>query len=181
MKVSLRVMWTSSLLFLLLVPYCCGKRHRHHNISIVHESIKKTLSTWNIRPTAVKPIGYEYTEMVGVCDRFVDDNLKKKSVCCTPNDVRHIYNVLIEDRKLIFFDKEGSPRGERTSLPPVVSVSRQVRQNLDMVIEHRNEPMDVRKHCMRYFNGTLHVVGRATVHNVYHACKTYIRNFNFFT
>ena len=93
--------------------------------------------------------------------------------CCTPSDVKHLYNVLIEDRKLVVFVPSLKEKDTRPfKLPPVQSVRYQKKVNHHLQVEYREGPMDIDKHCTRYFNGTLHFPGRSTVHNVYHACKS---------
>lgn len=105
-----------------------------------------------------------------VCGSVAHTRYNLSTICCSPTDTRHIYNVLIEDRKLIFFVKKGSSKPVAV-LPPVMSTKRQSHINFNLPIEYREGPLEPDRHCKRYFNGTLHVPGRSTVHNIYHACK----------
>ncbi len=107
-------------------------------------------------------------------------------VCCTPEDVRHLFNVLFEDQKVVgFTDLVNMKKISDHSLPPVTSVKKQRKENFNLPLESRllnaaseyniltqgkNSP------CKSYFNGTLHVIGASTMHNVYHAGKGFAYN-----
>lgn len=108
-------------------------------------------------------------------------------VCCTPEDVRHLFNVLFEDQKIVgFTDLVNMKKISDHSLPPVTSVKKQRKENFHLPLESRflnavsednflnnkekNSP------CKSYFNGTLHVIGASTMHNVYHAGKIFLKH-----
>ncbi len=123
---------------------------------------------------------FQYSDVQNVCNNVKKDTDRIRVGCCTPSDVRHIYNVMIsQDGKMIIFqnpDSAASSRNNKLHLPPVSSVKQQAKINFNIPTEYRSEKLDISK-CTRYFNGTLHVVGRSTVKNVYHACKRYTFNF----
>lgn len=136
---------------------------------------------------------YKYSEVQGICKHVRDENDRNRVGCCTPSDVRHLYNVMIsKEGNMVIFQNPDAAADTTTStsttstvtssksttirgsnkgqLPAISSVKQQAKINFNMPIEYRSEKMDMRQ-CTKYFNGTLHVIGRSTVKNVYHACK----------
>lgn len=87
--------------------------------------------------------------------------------CCSSKKVKHIYNVLFENNRMVLFsDQPGLlPR----ALPPILSYRMRQEHKYSMPIEVRQEAFDPSKHCKEYFPGTLHVVKRSTAHNIYHS------------
>lgn len=140
--------------------------------SLIREVLDETLSLFRekVIVKASDISGSIFTEIREVCHNIRNTNDYNRVGCCVPNDVKHIYNVLIENKKLIFFRPDSSSPGLGT-LPPVSTVKAQKKHNFNLPIEYRDGPLIPSKHCSRYFNGTLHIAGRSTVHNVYHACK----------
>jgi hypothetical protein len=153
----------------------------HPPTSIDHPFYQIPLSPTNIVDN------YKYSELQGVCKHVKDEVDRTRIGCCTPNDVRHLYNAMIsKDGKMVMFQKPDTASRTSTSsslqsfnaiasskpggsvLPTISSVKQQAKINFNMPIEYRNEHLDISK-CTRYFNGTLHVIGRSTVKNVYHA------------
>lgn len=88
--------------------------------------------------------------------------------CCLPTDVRHLYNVMIRNSKFFVFSNLDSEQSGDINIPPVVSVQMQQKRPFSMGVEIVHEPFPSAK-CSSFFNGTLHVIGRSTAHNVYHA------------
>lgn len=86
--------------------------------------------------------------------------------CCAPIDLRHMYNVQILDNKVIFFNGKDAKRD--IVLPKIKSMKFQRAHFFHMEVEERQKNFDL-KDCKEYFNGTLHVIGRGTVKNVYHS------------
>jgi hypothetical protein len=110
----------------------------------------------------------KYSSMTGVCGDQIDSDTVKRTACCTPSDVKHLYDVLVHNGKFVLFsDKPQSS----VKLPAVTSVKTQQKVNYNVDIEYRNEAFVPLTHCTSYFNGTLHVVGKSTIKNVYHASK----------
>lgn len=65
---------------------------------------------------------------------------------------------------------DGSSRVPPQRLPPIVSLVRRQNRPFNMQVERRISNFADAK-CRSYFNGTLHVMGRLTTQNLYHACK----------
>ena len=111
--------------------------------------------------------------------KLIDDDILR-IVCCTPEDVRHLYNVLFENQKIVgFTDSVNKKKGsDHNLLPSVTSVKKQRKENFNLPLEYRslkatfqddNRIDGKNSPCKSYFNGTLHVIGASTMHNVYHA------------
>lgn len=156
--------------FALLGSVLCKKTFGR--ASLVREVLDETLSVFQEKVVvkASHIAGSAFTEVREVCHNFLNTADYGRVGCCVPNDIKHLYNVMIENRKLIFFRPDSSSPGLGT-LPPVSTVKAQKKHNFNLPIEYRDGPLIPSKHCTRYFNGTLHIPGRSTVHNVYHACK----------
>lgn len=91
-------------------------------------------------------------------------------VCCTPIDVRHLYHVLFEDGKILGLNSGSKGKISKVTLPPVTSVKRQRRDNFNLPIDSKNTDYASNQSiCKTFFDGTLHVIGASTIHNVYHA------------
>jgi hypothetical protein len=95
----------------------------------------------------------------------------QRIACCTPSDVRHLFNALFAGNHLISFD-QGLKSDVPKTLPAVTSVKKQRKENFNIPFEVRRSKDAsnlFQSSCKSYFNGTLHVIGLSTVHNVYHA------------
>lgn len=116
-----------------------------------------------------------------LCYNLPLEDHKQRTGCCQPLDVRHLYNVMIEKGKIILFLGD-SPRTHSSQntrkIPPVMSIRTQSKSYFNMDVEERYGKMP-RDECKAYFDGTLHVLGRSTVKNVYHASKKYILQFQY--
>ena len=88
--------------------------------------------------------------------------------CCQPQDVRVLYNVVVDGGALVYFDDGQSP------LPPLPSIRLVRRHNeapaLFSLTLRRAPRARFAEHCgsSSAYDGTLHVFGRAVTHNVYH-------------
>ena len=96
--------------------------------------------------------------------------------CCQPNYVTYLYDVKIEGGKFLLYhsNSPAEPSKLRVSkhkLPPMTSMMMQIRHEFNMDVEERYSSDGRPTHCSSIFPGTLHVVGRSTVNNVYHASK----------
>ena len=110
------------------------------------------------------------------CDNY-DESIKNRNGCCYPNDAKLLYNVMIEKKRLIvFLPKESSNNNQILSkegelkLPPIKSLQKQATSLFNMEVEVRYEAFPSRL-CKSVYNGTLHVIGRSSANNVYHASK----------
>ena len=99
--------------------------------------------------------------------------------CCKGMSVKYLYNVMLEDGNIVLF--EGRKFNKSTSValravtrvPYVQSVLKRKTYNFDWPIEHRKADFN-RTKCKLFINGTLHVVGRLTTNNLFHASKSLI-------
>ena len=115
-----------------------------------------------------------------ICEPYHFNNMNKNNFtdlisrtgCCSPSDVRHIYNAMIKDEKLVLFKR--SATGKVFTLPPVTSVKKMERDNFNIPIISEDLRKNENLPCKYYFNGTLHVIGKSTIHNVYHAGNSFI-------
>jgi hypothetical protein len=112
------------------------------------------------------------SEIHSMCDRLQfnhehDYDLYRFS-CCAPAEVRHLYNVMIADKKIIYYNKDKIQPNHHLSVPKIKSMRLQQAYYFSMEIEESEQAFQ-RSRCKSYFNGTLHVIGRGTVKNVYHS------------
>lgn len=109
----------------------------------------------------------EYSDVLDVCNMPLNTSLFDRTGCCTPSDVKHLFKVLVSDGKFVLF----SEKPKTVKLPAVTSVKTQQKIHLNVPVTSINDKYSKSKQCLNYFNGTLHIVGRSTVKNVYHASK----------
>jgi hypothetical protein len=93
--------------------------------------------------------------------------------CCSPTDTRHLFNVMIDHGKFIMFTGNKSSSltskdSKHHTLTNIKSVKMRRQHDFKMNLEERSESFPSSK-CKNTFHGTLHVIGRGTTHNVYHA------------
>ncbi len=101
----------------------------------------------------------------------------KRYACCKSTSVKYLYNVMLEDGNVVLF--EGRKYNRNTSLalravkelPPVQSVLKRKTHDFSWPLEHRKADFN-RTKCKMFINGTLHVVGKLTTNNLFHACKS---------
>ena len=118
-------------------------------------------------PLVKKERKSEYSEVLDVCNVPLESSLFDRTGCCTPSDVKHLFKVLVQDNKFVLFSEKPKP----IKLPAVTSVKTQQKIHLNVPVLSINDKFSTSQQCKSYFNGTLHVVGRSTVKNVYHASK----------
>lgn len=110
------------------------------------------------------------------------NDIIKRTGCCSPSDVRHIYNAMIQEGKLILFKRPNNNYNSSNNnnnyndnnnliLPPVTSVKKMEKDNFNIPINEKYLSFNEKIPCKYYFNGTLHIIGKSTIHNVYHAGK----------
>jgi hypothetical protein len=154
-------------IILLLIALVCKISESKNKKEILDEIIRKSVE--NINHEWIVPVEAEngQSKIQKMCDRFVPKRKESnRTACCTPIDTRIVRNVLIHQKELHVFTN--TPVG---GLPTVDSVKQQATLKFGLPVKSRPEAFDINKHCNNYFNGTLHVIGRSTVHNVYHASK----------
>jgi hypothetical protein len=93
--------------------------------------------------------------------------------CCQPKDSRILYNVIAKHGKFLAYLGAAPTKSREFDLPPIKSLHVQVPVTYSMKVEERYSNFE-EKYCKSYFNGTLHVIGRTTAHNIYHIGNHYI-------
>jgi hypothetical protein len=86
------------------------------------------------------------------------------SACCSSNQLYNLYNVKYLGGKFVGYSKSF----QQISLPPIVSIKFQSRSTLKTMVTLSQNPFN----CSKYFDGTLHVIGKKTSHKIYHASKS---------
>jgi hypothetical protein len=115
------------------------------------------------------PISSSKSSYLHMCDRVIQHGHTQdinRFSCCTPVDLRHIYNVQIKDGKVIYFHNSNAKNN--IILPKIKSMKYQKAHFFHMEVDERPTSFNI-NNCKEYFNGTLHVVGRGTIKNVYHS------------
>ena len=94
-----------------------------------------------------------------------------------------MHNVKFDKGKLIFYagdsddakvqNRDGTYSRPQSgiTLPGIQSVVRRASKEYHIQVEVRNEHFNRTEHCTKYVEGTLHVTGQATTHNLYHISK----------
>eukprot|EP01039_Chlorochromonas_danica_P009738 gene9736-10772_t len=88
---------------------------------------------------------------------------------CSASNLRYLYNVLVEGKKIILFNPYSPFPNASLTLPPIKSYLFREEVFFNMQVEVRNSTFRRHEHCLSYFPGTLHVMKRSTTHNVYHS------------
>jgi hypothetical protein len=94
--------------------------------------------------------------------------------CCKPTSpMKAIYNTMIENGRIVAYVGPDNGLGNSVkdtdwSVPSVHSVPKQ--QDFTMKIETRKSYF-CRECCKRYVNGTLHVIGKHTINNMFHTSE----------
>jgi hypothetical protein len=131
----------------------------------VFTAFNYTTSQQFVRAEPPEPFG-------NICPASVKEHL----ACCEPADVKYLHNARIAGGKIylhIDHAADGRPanrklRMEKLKLPDIVSVHLRAHQKFNMEVIAQTGPFRTSA-CTSYFDGTLHVSGRVTAHNVYHA------------
>jgi len=99
----------------------------------------------NEKPTSQYNTNGSSVEMI--CHNLQNKLDLSRVACCTPSAVRHLYNVLIEDRNIVLYV---DPKQKRHFEDKYVN---QTTYEFSMPIELREGPFDEKKHCKSYFDG----------------------------
>ena len=112
-----------------------------------------------------------YSSIQGLCDHL-HINETDRLACCSkyPLPFYYLHNVKIEDQKLIFYVRNQNEKPPQ--LPAIISLIRRQQHlfNMDIEVREGSSGMDLAS-CSSYYNGTLHIAGRYTTHNLFHVCK----------
>jgi hypothetical protein len=104
-----------------------------------------------------------------VCMHAIERSMLQRTGCCTPSDVKHIHNAMFLNKQLVLFNDNSKLHDKlNIPLPVVTSVRAQQKLNFHVKTIVKTEKFN-KLNCKSFFNGTLHVVGRSTSKNVYHA------------
>lgn len=163
----------------------------HHVISILNwieirtkqetisQLIRETLLAYGYDPAAEEKhvahlvkLPEHNSEIFSMCNRLQFNHEHEYDLyrfsCCAPTEVRHLYNVMIADRKIIYYNKDKIEPNHHLSVPKIKSMRLQQAYYFNMDIVESEQDFQINR-CKSYFNGTLHVIGRGTVKNVYHS------------
>ena len=140
---------------------------------LLSELVNIVLNSYNVSITSLKdlqPISEKSSSIIDICKRSLLDLDLRRFCCCITNDQKHVYNAMINDNGLVLFKGHDSSNKNyhSESLPPIVSMRLQQRFNFNMNIKETNDEFPSSQ-CKKIFNGTLHITGRGTIKNVYHA------------
>jgi hypothetical protein len=136
--------------------------------SLLDEVIRETLADESFKNQR----SYKSGSISSLCDGLTSNSEVARTACCTPKDTRVITDAMLDKGKLYIFS--GPPETGRTyenSLPAVNTVKGQGKFDFNMPVEYINEDIEKSSRCKAHYNGTLHIIGRSTIHNVYHASK----------
>jgi hypothetical protein len=122
-------------------------------------------------------------QVEGLCSNLPSAADRTRVACCgTSNgNVLYLNNVQISRGKLVFYTGDGASPGSSANLdgssrlppsqlPPITSLVRRKVTEFRLPLELRASNFTQAK-CTSYFDGTLHVIGRQTTQNLYHARK----------
>lgn len=143
--------------------------------SVINNTLNQTERGFDVNLAESIHGHYTFSSRHDQC--LTNEHVKDRMGCCLPNDVKHLYQVMVRNKKLHLFVKKGNATTTKeqivsTKLPPIKSLIHNLRPiyNIPVEIIYVNSIQDIRTHCgNKYFNGTLHAVGRSSAGNIYHA------------
>lgn len=172
-----RQLLTILLYFLPFLCTCRANQNRTTLLPYINRALARTfaLLEGNITGVPRLAVPHDYSLVYKLCDHLRDRSENERIGCCTPNDVRHLYNVKIFENKLVAFSNGIQNNTTKDWVLPWVRSVLPLKRSMDKLsVVFVNGPLIPEKHCKEYFNGTLHFAGRSTVHNVYHARKYHL-------
>jgi hypothetical protein len=120
--------------------------------------------------TPLRKLSTESSSVETACNRFpVDSKERKRTVCYTSSETRILRNVKMQDNGLTLFNVSLDERTKDPALHPIASKKPQQTVHFTMKLQYDNRIFDRLRFCKSFYNGTLHIVGKFTTHNVYHA------------
>jgi len=128
-----------------------------------------------------------------LCSNSFESNLKRLACCSKyPYAFYYLHNIRIEDKKIFYYIGSNNnnndsyidsrlhhhqqhtginqPLPRTIKLPDIISMIRQVQHRFNMEVVVVKEDFDPSL-CSSFFNGSLHVAGRYTTHNLFHVGK----------
>lgn len=135
---------------------------------ILSSSINATMNDFEVNPQLklidIESLKTASSKQLNICDH---SEFAPRFSCCL-SQTRYLFNVMIQDGKFIFFDDSSLNDNDAVQqLPPIASVLLQQIHNFNMPIKREKGKFSASS-CNSFFDGTLHVIGRRTVKNVYH-------------
>jgi hypothetical protein len=94
----------------------------------------------------------------------LNSKFRSTSACCSSHHLFNLFNVQFSNGKFIGH----SQSFQQIVLPPILSLNFQSPSNFETTVTLSQKPLN----CSKFFDGTLHVIGRRTVHKIYHASKS---------
>lgn len=140
--------------------------HNHHNVISSDQSWLLQTLPLSPHPTATSPTTSTSPITTSVAAATMQS---QHAAYCSANNIRYLYNVLIEGKKIIFFHPH---LNSSITLPPIKSYLFREEIFFNMQVEVRNSTFRPHEQCLSYFPGTLHVMKRSTTHNIYHSGNT---------
>jgi hypothetical protein len=121
------------------------------------------------------PTLVQQSRKLGTVDGICSSTVEPRLACCEPTDSKYLHNVRFAAGKM-YVHVDGPPKKSRRklrnqkgpSLPDIVSVQNRAKMTFNVEMVEQSGPFREAA-CSSFFNGTLHVNGRVTAHNVYHA------------
>ena len=121
------------------------------------------------------------TNLAEICSR----HSRYRIGCCKPHNVTVLYDAMLSNGNFVLYKfnvKNAEKFVNGTTLPPITVsyFSKRLQFNMSVITSSFSAS---RSTCTKYFDGTLHVFDRATLHNLFHICNNMfivIINYNFF-
>jgi hypothetical protein len=142
------------------------KLNKNDRINILNDAIKQIILSSNKKTElheqhsdlSVKNIFKSIIR--SICPNDLKSN--NRLGCCRPSHLRILHNVMIKDGKIITFQ---SHEGQ---LPRIRSIILRKETHFNMKVESSKQNY-LNASCSSYVNGTLHVMGKFTSNNLFHA------------
>ena len=94
--------------------------------------------------------------------------------CCKPESIKILENVLLQGETFYHPDDSflaSNFLNESAKVLPVIRTSFQRKElTFRMLVTNKRTMVP----CKKFFNGTLHVIDRATMHNMFHICEYFL-------
>lgn len=106
-----------------------------------------------------------------ICSHFSKNKEELRIGCCKPPSVRYIYNAMLQDNRIVVFNpilSTSSASSSTFTLPKIVSVHNRQESFFNMNLEIINDG-NLTHSCKIIKEGTLHVFGKHTTYNLFHA------------
>ena len=149
----------------------------NEDLNSLQKALDKVLPLWGIDAGAgLKQRGYEgedekVSSIGSMCSGLERKEDNDRIGCCKPHNVQYLHNVLVKQKDIVYFRGNSSSHPQRTpKLYPVANVEKRNSKTfqLNVVMVQSNYDPNDRNKCPSHVGGTLHVMGRQTVGNLFH-------------